>query len=384
MLVDLKKHYYSVNSGETWRTEDTKSLGNASAIVMVNEDTYYRSGNYGIYRTTDGGKSWHQFNTGLVNTDVWQLIAVDGTLYANTICGFVYTTDQGESWNPVNGDTGFITRIMESNGNLYVRDDTIGSPRFFYLSTKDNSLINISEIPTLEKVDPYKEELQLNRSIRNVFHGDGSFSESQLGGIAIDNGTYYVEYDYQLFRWNIGNTGWINTGLLDKGVSVDRSYCYTNNTFVNAIGFRFAVSGNTVYVGKKEGQLMHSLDQGMTWTDVTGNLPFSVDHFKAIVFAENFVYVATDKGVVMSGNGTNWRTLTDPEGRTLIITMLVVEGTTVYGEAKNKIYQVDRGMTTWNQVTSAISHTITCIDVDDNMLYIGTSDRGVLRFSLDN
>ena len=87
MLVDLKKHYHSSDSGETWNTVDTDALGNASAIVMVNEDTYYRSGNYGIHRTTDGGKSWHQFNTGLVNTDVWQLIAVDNTLYANSVNG---------------------------------------------------------------------------------------------------------------------------------------------------------------------------------------------------------------------------------------------------------------------------------------------------------
>ena len=35
-------------------------------------------------------------------------------------------------------------------------------------------------------------------------------------------------------------------------------------------------------------------------------------------------------------------------------------------------------------ITSAISHTITCIDVDGNMLYVGTRTRGVLRFSLDN
>ena len=388
MLVDEKKHYYSFNLGETWKTEDTDALGNASAIVMVNEDAYYRSGKFGIHRTTDGGKSWHQFNTGLVNTDVWQLIVVNGTLYANSIDGFVHSTDGGETWTPVNGDTGFITRIMESNGNIFVRDDKLGAPRFFRLSTQDNSLINISEVPILDKVDPWKENLQLNRSIRNVSHGDGSFSDSQLGGIAIDNGTYYVEYDYQLYRWKPGNTQWLNTGLLDKGISEDRSYCYAHNIFVDAIGFRFAVSGNTIYVGEKEGQLMRSLDEGLTWTDVTGNLPFPVDHYKAIAFAGNFVYVATDKGVVMSANGTDWYILTGAKGKPLIITMFAVEGTTVYGEAKRKIYQVKSGMTTWEQATPkiphSIAHTITCIDVDGNTLYVGTRKRGVLRFSLDD
>ena len=392
MLADQKRSYHSSDSGETWNTVDTVALGNAFAIVMVNEDTYYRSGEYGIHRTTDGGKSWHQFNTGLVNTDVWQLIAVNGTLYANSVNGFVYSTDRGESWTPVNGDTGFITRIIESNGDIFVRDDKLGAPRFFHLSTKDNSLINISEVPILEKVDPHKENPQLNRPTgfmrRRLEYGDGQFSESQLGGIAVVNGTYYVEYDFQLFRWKPGNTQWFNTGLLDKGVSVDYSFCYANNFFVDAVGFRFAVSGNTVYVGEKEGQLMRSLDEGLTWTDVTGNLPFPVDHYKAITFAGDSVYVATDKGVVMSANGTDWHTLTGAKGKPLIITMFAVEGTTVYGEAKRKIYQVKSGMTTWEQATpkipKSIAYTITCIDVDGRTLYVGTRKRGVLRFSLDD
>ncbi len=383
MLVDLQKHYYSINSGETWKTEDTDALGNASAIVMVNEDTYYRSGNYGIYRTTDGGKSWHQFNIGLVNTDVWQLIAVDGTLYANSIDGFVYSIDGGQSWNPVNGDTGYITRIIESNGEIFVRDDKLGAPRFFHLSTKDKSLIKVSQMPILDKIDPWKENLQLNRSIRNVRYGDGTFFESQLGGIAIDNGTFYVEYDYQLFRWTPGTSEWLDTGLLDKGVSVDYSFCRAK-TFVDAVGFRLAVSGNTVYVGKKEGHLMRSLDEGTSWSDVTANLPFYIDHFKAIVFAGNFVYVATDKGVVMSGNGTDWHTLTDADGKPLIINRFAVEGTTVYGEAKQKIYQVNSDLNMWQQVTPKIPHTVTCIDVNENTLYVGTLGRGVLRFPLDN
>ena len=394
MLVDQKKHYHSSNSGETWHTVDTEALGNAFAVAMVNEDTYYRSGNYGIHRTTDGGKSWHPFNTGLVNTDVWQLIAIDGTLYANSVNGFVHSTDGGESWTPVNGDTGCITRIIESNGEIFVRDDKLGAPRFFRLSTKDNSLINIPDVPVIDKADLYKDNPQLNRPTgyrytgRNVSYGDGLFSESQLGGIAVVNGTFYVEYNYQLFRWKPGNTKWFNTGLLDKGVSDDYSFCYANNIFIDAIGFRFAVSGNTIYVGEKEGQLMQSLDEGMTWTDVTGNLPFAVDHYKAITFAGDFVYVATDKGVVMSTNGTDWHTLTDAKGKPIIITMFAVEGTTVYGEARRKIYQVKSGMTMWEQTTPkirpSIALTITCFDVDGNTLYVGTRRKGVLRFSLDD
>ena len=357
---------------------------------MVDEDTYYRSGNYGIHRTTDGGKSWHQFNSGLVNTDIWQLIAVNGTLYVNSVNGFVYSTNDGESWTPVNGDTGFITRIIESDGDIFVRDDKLGTPRFFRLSTKDNSLIDLPAVPVLYKVDPQKENPQLNRPTgfmrRRLRHGDGMFSESQLGGIAVVNVTYYVEYDYQLFRWKPGNTQWFNTGLLDKGISVDYSFYYANNFFVDAVGFRFAVSEKTVYVAKKEGQLMRSLDEGLTWNDLTENLPFDIDHYKAITLVGNLVYLATDKGAIRSSNGIDWQEITDAKGKPLIINMFVVEGATVYGEAKRRIYQVKSGMNTWEQATPKIPHsianTITCFDVDGNTLFVGTRKQGVLRFTL--
>ena len=111
-----------------------------------------------------------------------------------------------------------------------------------------------------------------------------ALNESQLGGIAVANGTYYAEYNYQLYRWKPGDTQWLNTGLLDKGVSDDYSFCYANNWFIDAIGFRFAVSGKTVYVGEKEGQLMQSLDEGRTWTDVTGNLPYPIESLQGDSF----------------------------------------------------------------------------------------------------
>ena len=430
MLVDQNKHYYTFDSGETWKTQDSTDFGNASTIVMVNENTYYRCGEYGIQRTTDGGESWNQFNNGLVNTDIWQLIAVNGTLYANSIDGFVHSIDGGETWMPINGDTGFITRIMESNGNIYVRDDQLGAPRFFHLSTQDNSLISIPALPVLDQVDPWEEipqltweEIpQLNRPFfhlstqdnslisipalpvldqvdpweeipqlnrpsgyngRSIPHGDGYFSESQLGGIAVVNGTYYIEYNYQLFRWKPGNTEWFNTGLIDKGISDDRSGCYANNKFIDAVGFRFAVSEYTIYVGEKEGQLMRSLDEGLTWNDVTENLPYFVDHFKAIVLADTFVYVATDKGVIRSSDGIDWQIITDEEGKPLIITMFAVDGTTVYGEAKNMIYKVNSDNLIWQPVTPKILYVITCLDVDNNTLYVGTRGRGVLRYALD-
>ena len=150
--------------------------------------------------------------------------------------------------------------------------------------------------------------------------------------------------------------------------------------------FRFAVSGKTIYVGKRDGHLLQSFDEGNTWNDitaVTANLPFSVERFNAITFAGQTVYVATDKGVIRSNNGTDWHIPTDIEGTPLVVDRFAVDGTTVYGTAKRKVYQLKEDSNTWQQVTPEIPYPVNCLDIDGNTLYVGTNGRGVLRFSLD-
>ncbi|RKU15580.1 hypothetical protein C6501_06710 [Candidatus Poribacteria bacterium] len=385
IVIDGEEYFYSTNFGETWKTlNNINDIGKTSVLVSLNENTFYRSGKFGIYRTTDGGKTWHQFNTGFVNTHIKELIAVNGILYTHTPSGLLSSTDGGESWTPVPGDTGYITRMTESNGELYVRDDKIGTPRFYSLSAKDNRFIDVSKVPAFFNVyDPHKahEDLrEMNTTYSRPIRMTGSFYISMLGSFTVNEGTYYVEYMHKLFKWKPGLSEWLDTGIFDEGDSLDHSLFTLN--WSETIGFKLAVSGNTVYVGKQDGHLMRSVDGGNTWNDVTANLPFSVDYFRAIVFAGNFVYVATDKDIVLSGNGTDWHTITDAKGRPLVMNRLAVDDTTVYGESNQKIYQFKRDIGTWQQVTPKISHHVTCLAVDDNTLYVGTHGQGVLRFSL--
>ena len=115
---------------------------------------------------------------------------------------------------------------------------------------------------------------------------------------------FYVEYKRRLFKWRLGDPEWTNTGLIDTGEGVDKDF-YT--------GFKIAVSGDTVYVGKREGQLLRSLDGGNSWRDITSNLPLDFAHFKEIVFSGSTLYVATDKGVLVSETGEYWRVITDSD-----------------------------------------------------------------------
>ncbi|MDD9975890.1 MAG: hypothetical protein OXU27_17905, partial [Candidatus Poribacteria bacterium] len=152
---------------------------------------------------------------------------------------------------------------------------------------------------------------------------------------------------------------------------------------MQSLGVKLAVSGKTLYVGKQDGHLMQSFDEGDAWNDVTANLPFSVAAYNKVVFAGSTVYVATDKGVAYSSNGTRWHKVTDAEGTPVVIEKFAVDGATVYGATELQVYALKENSSTWEQVTPEVPSKIISFTVDNNTLYVGTLGRGVLRFPLD-
>ncbi len=360
IVMTSKAEYYSGDAGENWtRIEHPDNVAYASDTALLNGNTFYRGGTQGIQRSTDAGKSWHQFNTGLVNTNVKHLNVINGVLFANTETGFVNSTDRGESWTPVLGHIGHLTHIVEFDDELYVRAYAKGTSRYLRLSSEDNSLKSISEIPSLKFMKD-------NKSIEIVIDENRIRMKPSLGSFAVTDTAYYVKYNDKLFRWSIGTLNWYDIGVTDMD--------------------KFAVSGETVYVGKQNGHLLQSFDEGNTWNDmstVIANLPFTVESFNTITFAGETVYVATDKGVIRSSYGTDWHILTDVEGTPLVVDRFAVDGTTVFGHAGQKVYQVKEDSDTWEQIKREIPYPVNCFDVDGNMLYVGTSGRGVLSFTLD-
>ena len=150
-----------------------------------------------------------------------------------------------------------------------------------------------------EGVPPNPEDVdfeQLNETLNKAIQEQAAAGMmSFIGNFAVSGDTYYVEYGQALYRWKPGMSEWHNTGLVDKGedpflslLSGPFDYSADVSTSYDAIGsmgFKIAVSGSTVYVGKRDGHLSQSFDDGDTWNDVTTDLPFSFEKFKAIAFA---------------------------------------------------------------------------------------------------
>ena len=384
-------------------------------IAILNKNTFYSSGNDGIYHTTNTGKTWRQLKTGLVNTFIFNIVAVNDTLYANIGTELVTSSDGGESWTSVLGKAGSVNGMLESNGVLYVKGSKNLTPRLYRKTVEDNQITPVLGMPNFEVPDFNKlmedeigkallatlqEEAQKNleagKKINPEQFDAETFNESyneiaqenlnkslqfSFGSFAVSGETYYMESGQKLFRWKPGTSEWCDTGLVDETESG-----HVNGKFddFDSIGFRIVVSGNIVYVGKRDGHLMLSHDEGDIWNDVTTKLPFSVGRFNAITFAGQTVYVATDKGVIRSNNGLEWDILIDSEGTPLAMSRLAVDDTTVYGEYNHKIYQLSWETDKWQQVTPEIPHFIFSFDVDGDTLYVGTAGRGVLSFTLDD
>ena len=411
-VVDNGNSYYSNDAGDNWGPLDSgiPNIEDVSTLVSLNANTFYRNGKSGIYRTTDAGKTWHPFNAGLVKTAVMDLVSVQNVLHAN-VGGTLFTSsDVGESWTPVlvPSSLGNIIKLAEFNDLLYARgiDETTPHPRLFHLSTEDNRLTPVPGMPFLIESNfakligkgfellPAKDQIEEQKNILEDLDVEAFVEDyspdledllveilvSLIGNFAVSGDTYYMEHEQRLFRWTAGTTEWVDTGLLNE-FPVD---IIDNANTLDSFPSNLAVSGSIVYIGKWDGYLFQSFDEGNTWNDVTASLPFPVAHFKAVTFAGSTVYVATDKGVAFSNDGVHWHAIADTEGIPIIVERFSVDGTMLYGTSKRHVYRFKEGSDVWQQVAPEIPMPITSLAVEGSILYVGTDGSGVLRFKLDD
>ena len=116
----------------------------------------------------------------------------------------------------------------------------------------------------------------------------------------------------------LGDPAWINTGLVDTSQVSYSDY---------RGGFKIAVSDETVYVGQRDGQLFQSLDEGKSWKDITSSLPLRFTRFKEVTFIGQTIYVATDRGTLVSQTGDHWSVLTDGADKRPIVDRFATDGT---------------------------------------------------------
>ena len=370
----------SDDGGETWTDPDPgpHTFG-AFPIVSLDENTFYGTDHSGIKRSTDGGTTWHPFTAGLVNSNVPNLVALEKVLYALTPIQMLKSADGGESWESIslmdtNKKPSFETaqvKVTAANGVLYVSISEFDGVTLFHLSDTGDVFLPVKGVPNFEEGTLFMERIKkaAEEGLRADF--ERSIEERRTNGtMTFTNDTVFMEYKHKLFRWRRGETAWHDTGLEDQG----------GISPIEGKGFTLAASRNTVYAGKREGELFLSLDDGNTWTDVTENLAFPFGYFKEILFAGSTAYVSTDMGVMRSRDGETWEVVTDVDGNRLIMDQIVVDGALAYGVCDSGIYVIDKQTSTWKQIAADLPHPATAFAVEGRTFYIGTKQNGVFRF----
>ncbi len=422
MLVGVGGVLSSYDRGETWMNpkRDRRVLG-AFPVFAVDESNFYVTNPSGIIRSTNGGATWHPFMTGLVNFRVSELVTVKNVLYALTRSEMHKSADGGETWESVSlsidknaslDEVGVYAKVATSNGVLYTSSSKFNGVALFRLSDAGDMFLPVEGVPAFEEETLYMERwrkiIEASQNNIDVDKVQELWKTNQVdkiqallktnqprvleeliekgalrfnvleelrtnGTFTVANDTVFMEYKYKLFRWRRGETEWHDTGLED----------HAEISPIGRKGLALAVSGDTVYAGKREGELFLSQDGGDTWSNVTEKLDFPFGYFKEILFTDATVYVSTDMGVTSSRDGETWHGLTDVDGNRLIMDRIAVDSTTVYGVCNSGVYEVDTQTNAWKQIIAELPHTAISFAVDGRTFYIGTEQNGVLRFQRD-
>ena len=368
----------SDDGGETWTDPNPgpHTFG-AFRIVVLDKNTFYGTDRSGIKRSTDGGATWVPFTTGIVNSHISKLVALENVLYALTPDEMLKSADGGESWESISLiKTNAKASLEAANGVLYASNSELtDGVTFFRISDDGNGLLPVEDVPDFEEgtflekiIEAGEADKMQEMFIANQARVIGEWKTN--GTFTLSDNTVFMEYKHKLYRWRRGETAWHYIGLEDQqGISP-----------IEGKGLTLAASGNTVYAGKREGELFFSSDDGDTWTDVTKNLAFPFGYFKEIRFAGKTVYVSTDMGIMHSRDDEAWDVGTDVNGNRLIMDRIVVDGVMVYGVCDSGLYEVDKQTNMWKQITAKLPHTATAFAVEGRTFYIGTQQNGVFRF----
>ena len=402
----------------------------------VNENTIYISSDDGLHRSIDEGQSWELVNIpqAKVLSPIDTIITFKGNdkgqnmesvIYARLDGAFGYgrgeiakTTDNGRSWNAVRMEIPksdlhrkgqpSISQLVKSNGVIYAKG--VGSAGFkinlYTISEDGNKLVQLQDAPipdgsilkmhhTYQMYEPMPKEY-IKRVEENTFGAaqffkqleqlDSQYEQKSIartmkthlfdlgsqGPFAVSGETFYMEYNFKLFRWKLGDTEWSDTGL-EETVELHQEIARKD--------LKLAVLGNTVYVGKRDGHLVVSYDKGENWTDLTYGLPFEVKTFKEIVVAGSTVFVATDAGIITSDDGRHWNTITDAEGNNLIMEHLAADEKTLYGVTVDTgAYRLENAV--WKQIVTEIPDRASSLAVDANTLFVGSENSKMYYFNL--
>ncbi len=409
----------STDGGITWHPFTTGIVNSHVRNLIMGKNVLFAQTPTEMLKSADGGESWEYVN--LISTDEkalpfvrrmqMKVAAANGLLHASNSQPDGVTlfrlSDDGDVFLPVEGIPDFAIDTLQTELEKKLRIESVKAAEQSKAEWEKKREELIKNNPNVDIDKEMKQFWAERMKMRKTASGNivtvgnnpdlvkameqrfATATQDKIAGEQRTNGTFtvaddtvFMVYRHKLFRWRFGETAWHDTGLdlEDQDLEDQHGILPIRE---NEKRFALAASGNTVYAGKRHGELFLSQDNGDTWRDITANLAFP-GYFREIQFAGSTVYILTEVGVMSSHDGETWHDLTDDDGNVILIDYIAVDGETAYGVCDSGIYQADKQTNTLKQIVSELPHMATSLAVDGNTFYIGTKQNGVYRFQRPN
>ena len=279
ILLFLIIFLFSTSKATFWEQTNGPFGGDIGCLGIDREGNIYagRFSGYsamGIYKSTDNGDSWELINNEL-NV---QCFAVDSTgrLLAGTFTGLYCSSDYGKSWSNLNLADGPVNCVLVSReGEIFVTSEADGAKKGDFYYSSDN----------------------------------GKVWESRSMGIA------YGDYPRRIFETSKGTLILTASGVggaLYRSTDKGKRWVTLTRSKVSYYSIAEDSQGN-IYIGKKEGNILKSTDDGITWEFITkiqetndANVTFKKNVFEILPLNNGEIMYGTSGGVYFTDiNGDN-------------------------------------------------------------------------------
>jgi len=364
---------FTTNKGVSW---NNTSITNKNISFIKKKDNLMFAGIYeeGIYLSSDNGLTWMQ--TSLTSRNFRTFVNNGNTLFAGSdIYGIYRSDDNGLNWERNRFMTHSISSIYineigifaGSHGNYGV-DSGMG----VYLSTNNGQNWN---------------SILSNRNVQTLTGKNTDLFAGTLGGAGLyyssNNGFNWAANPLNLFVFGIdvfesdilvgahNGSGWQGVFLsTDYGTNwVQTSLNKTTSSFLRHNGYILTTAFSNVYI---------SSNGGLNWNPSTLNSLGST----ALVSCYSNVLVAANNGVYIStNNGTSWiQSLYSQDA-----TSLAVIDSMVFAGTSTGVFASTNGGYNWSLKNEGMENiNVSCLAINDGIIYAGTSDNSIWKRTLSN
>lgn len=327
--------YKSTDGGSTWVQKNTGLIESrfivALAIDSSNPNTLYAGHYGGASKSVDGGETWQDLGGPPPGFVYALLLESSSTLYAGTYGGGLYkSTNGGNGWTAINNGLGnnyVISLAQGSGGTLYA--GTLGNGVYKSNNSGGNwSPVNSglgNRLVEALAVDPTNPSVVYAATEWGVFktvNAGGSWTDLEpaeyhfVKEVAIDPANPQVVYAGRIFStYALGDPSF--PGTLTKSTNGGLSWTNVTNNLPDQDVLDIAIlpgSPSTVFAGLFGGGVAKSTDGGGTWNSInTGMAAFVVNMIVTAPNNPTTIYSAnwgsfhrsTDNGVTWSKKDTN-------------------------------------------------------------------------------